>query len=149
MSELIDPTIELSVSDLRNEVIVDDTKVHVVDVTTEPRNKVIVDDDRIMVVSVGIQGPPGQAQGVEAPLQVDPDTEVLKIAPGTINGQGLIWNGTMWVQQQVVPSGSNGTVPFKAGSAFAGDGTDFNYDSTAKALSVPFLNNTVIDGGNF
>lgn len=123
----IDPVVSLTVSELRNTVI--------------------VDQDQVTVVSVGVQGP-SAAFGAVAPLE---STEVgsLQIAPGTINGQGLLWNGTAWVPQVVVPAGANGTIPFKSGSAFDGDGGNLRYDRTQQALSVPFLNNTVIDGGNF
>lgn len=128
MTRSIDPVVDLTISELRNTVV--------------------VDEERVTVVSVGVQGP-AATQNVSAPLGINAETDSLEIIPGTINGQGLIWDGEMWVQQVVVPAGDDGLVPFKAGDGFDGDGANFRYDSEQQALSVPFLNNTVIDGGNF
>lgn len=113
------------------------------------RNTVIVNEDNITVVSVGVQGPSAPEVTAEEPLQLINNNTVMRVAPGTVNGQGLIWNGSAWVQTAVVPAGSDGTVPFKASGAFSGDGTRFRYDTANAVLSVPFLNNAVIDGGNF
>jgi hypothetical protein len=131
---------------------------------------VLVDNDRVTVVSVGEvgpsgppgpqgpQGPPGEPGGGgggtapysgTAPVTVDNTAFTISLVPGTINGQGLLWNGFQWEAQPVVPAGGSGTVPFKGGDGFAGDGTHFRYDINQQSLQVPKLNAALLDGGNF
>jgi hypothetical protein len=119
---------------------------------------VIVDGGQVSIVSAGEVGPPGPPgpQGLPgnpytgiAPVQVDTNSLELRLAPGTINGDGLLWNGFQWAPQPVVPSGMNGTVPFKAGEGFEGDDTHFRYIADQQALRVTRLEAALLDGGNF
>lgn len=116
-------------------------------VVQEERPQVIVDERGVTVVSVGVQGPPGPDYDVVAPLQII--DKVISIVPGTVNGQGLIWNGSAWVNQTVVPTGMAGTIPYKSGGGYAGDDANLRYDSAIQALRVTKIESAVVDGGNF
>jgi hypothetical protein len=150
------PQTEVSVDDPRVEVIVHETRVEVVD--ERPQFEVIVSETQIEVVSVGIQGPPGP-QGLQGPTGpsggIDqasaPLTFVngsLFLAPGSTNGDGLIWNGTAWVSKPVVPSGL-GTIPYTTAQGFGGDNAHLRWDTGEQALHVTRINNSSLDGGNF
>lgn len=127
--------------------------------STDPRMQVVIDEHHVEVVvneslvevvSVGIQGPPGppgQVETATAPLAIAGYD--VRILPGTVNGQGLIWTGSAWENRQVVPAGQNGTVPYKAGTAFAGDDVNLRYVANEQALYVTKIEASVLDGGNF
>lgn len=144
-------------SDPRMEVIVQDDRYEVT--VQDDHYELIVDDTKVEVITVGIQGPPGVQgpqglpgtpgvfQTVSAPLQAE--VANIRIAPGTVNGQGLIWNGTAWVNTQLVPQASAGAVPYVSGAAFTGDSTNLRYEPSEQALYVSRLGNTLLDGGNF
>lgn len=145
-------------SDPRMEVIVHEVPTTVEILEDHARFEVIVNDTQIEVVSVGMQGPPGPPgpQGppgpstgidqVTAPIQFVGGT--LSLATGTVEGQGLIWNGSAYVTKSVIPAGS-GTVPFTTSQGLGGDATNLRYDTVEQALHVTRINNTSLDGGNF
>ena len=108
-----------------------------------------VKEDEVTVVSVGEQGPPGPLLSPRAPLQYSSDNQHVEIAPGSMDGQGMIWDGAGWQNAQVVPSGTDGTVPYKEGEGFAGDAANLSYDASAQTLKVARLSGATIDGGNF
>lgn len=117
-------------------------------------------EEVVSVVSVGLIGPegpvgpqglPGVAGGIataEAPLQLNTITGAVQIAPGTVNGQGLIWNGSAWAVTPVMPTGV-GALPFRAVNGFTGDAANLRYEPTEQALYVTRITNTSLDGGNF
>lgn len=128
---------------------------------------VVVDDDQVVVLSVGLQGPPGApgatgAQGPAgppgasgtsaltpvAPIAIDLNANTIGLAPGTTSGQGLIWGGSVWQNQQIIPVGTNGTIPFKQGSGFSGDDTTLKYNTVTQTLAVAKVE-AILDGGNF
>lgn len=132
----------------------DDTSVTV----QEEATTLLVDTEQVTVVSVseigppgpaGPPGPPGNAYTAVAPIEVDLQDLTIQLAPGTVNGHGMLWNGSAWVNQVVVPSGAAGTVPYKDGSGYAGDDVNFRYDPSQQALRVTKLDTALVDGGNF
>jgi len=149
-------TVEVAEDSTRFEVIVSAPQTEVS--VDDPRVEVIVSETQIEVVSVGIQGPPGP-QGLQGPTGpsggIDqasaPLTFVngsLFLAPGSTNGDGLIWNGTAWVSKPVVPSGL-GTIPYTTAQGFGGDNAHLRWDTGEQALHVTRINNSSLDGGNF
>jgi hypothetical protein len=60
-----------------------------------------------------------------------------------------VWSGTGWENRQVIPGGVNGTVPYKSGSEFSGDGTNFRYNAGEQSLFVANFTGSTMDGGNF
>jgi len=110
---------------------------------------IVTEGGDVQVVTVGSQGPPGYPgySSFAPPLTVQNDQ--LKLALGTAVGQGLIWNGSAWVNTQVVPSGT-GTIPYTtAAGALAGTNADLRYDATVRSLVVPAVDGAVINGGTF
>lgn len=137
----------VQVLDNRFDVVVEDTPM-----------QVLVDGNDVTVVSAGemgpqgpqgIQGLPGSPRTAVAPLEIPEATTQIRIIPGTSNGHGLIWSGTAWENQQVIPSGAAGTVPFTSESGFSGDAVNFQYDASQQALRVTKLDAALLDGGNF
>lgn len=122
----------------------------------EQRPTVIVDEHGVSVVSIGIQGPAGPSGGGggssligQSPIVTDYGASAIRLAPGTVSGQGLVWSGTGWENRQVIPGGVNGTVPYKSGSEFSGDGTNFRYNAGEQSLFVANFTGSTMDGGNF
>lgn len=141
------PSASADVSDQPGSLVVDDEAPTLI--VQEERPTVVVDEHGVAVVSVGVQGPPGPAFSGEAPIVTDYETLKVRIAPGTVNGQGLIWTGSAWENRQVVPAGANGTVPYKSGTSFTGDDVNLRYEASQQALYVTKIEASVLDGGNF
>lgn len=167
---------QVNVADVRDQVVLGDgDEITVLDEVTqvivaedasditiqEDSTYLVVSEDQVTVISAGEIGPPGPQglQGIPglpgnpytavAPVEVDLQGVTIRLAPGTTNGQGLVWNGTAWANQVVVPAGAAGTVPYKSGSGFTGDDLNFRYDPSQQALRVTKIDTALLDGGNF
>lgn len=167
------PNEQVLLADVRDQVIVDDgpaltiaeegTSVSVAEdgtsVTVQDEVvQVVVDAEQVTVVAAGEVGPPGPpgpagAPGnpytAVAPVEVDLQALTIQLTPGTLDGQGMLWNGTAWVSQTVVPAGADGTIPYKVGQGMGSDDTNFRYDPSQQALRVTKLDTALLDGGNF
>jgi hypothetical protein len=167
------PDDQVLASDSRDQVVVGDSDR--LEVATEVTQVVVSEDssevtiqeevvqlsvsnEDVTVVSASEIGPPGPPgpQGLPgnpytgvAPIQVDLQALTLQIAPGSINGDGLVWNGSAWAPQVLVPFGVAGTVPYKSGDGYTGDDVNFRYDPSQQALRVTKLDTALLDGGNF
>lgn len=141
------PATSVDIADQPGSLVVDDEAPTII--IQEERPTVVVDEHGVAVVSVGVQGPPGPAFSGEAPVVTDYNQLKIRLAPGTVTGQGLVWNGTGWENRQLVPAGGNGTVPYKSDAGFAGDDINLRYDPSQQALFVTKIEASVVDGGNF